>query len=357
MDSMSDQKPQIIPFQEEAGSGVVVSSRIRIARNLAGRSFPGWQDVDGRLEVWNSVRPVLENMEWMKGGLMYKADELPELEAHVLYERHLISRDMMSRGEGSGGAVSSDEHISVMVNEEDHLRMQVLRPGLQLRSLWAIAEELDDAVERELRYAYSEELGYLTSCPTNVGTGLRASAMLHLPGLVLMKEMKPIVNGLGKIGIAVRGLWGEGTDAVGNMFQISNQATLGEAEEVIISDLEQIVLELVRHERNARQRLIESKELVLKDHIGRAAGLLRSAWLMTSHEGLNLLSALRLGIDMGLIEHVTRKLVDEQMIAIQPAHLQQLQNSRLTVTDRDAVRARVLRTCLGRLTISWEKKG
>ena len=205
-------------------------------------------------------------------------------------------------------------------------------------------DEVDSALEQEVQYAFGVHLGYLTACPTNVGTGLRASVMLHLPGLVLMNEMNPIIKGMGKIGLAVRGLWGEGTEATGNMFQISNQVTLGEKETDIIAELEQIVLEVVEHEKNARIRLLQDREMLTRDHVGRAYGILANAHILTSKEALDLLSGLRLGIDLNILDSLDGRVVDELLLLTQPGHLQKLEGRRLKPKERDRARAEQVRS-------------
>ena len=233
-----------------------------------------------------------------------------------------------------------------MVNEEDHLRLQAMKPGLDLRATWSRVSELDTEVEAVLDLAFSPRLGYLTACPTNIGTGMRASVMLHLPGLVLMNEINPVIKGMGKIGLAVRGLWGEGTEATGNMFQISNQITLGEREEDIVTNIEQIVTEIIEHEKNARLRLAEKKDSVLRDHVGRAFGILSHAHILSSKEALDLLSGLRLGVDLGILKLSDRRAIDELLLLTQPGHLQKMDDKMLKTKERDRARARLVRAKL-----------
>jgi len=240
-------------------------------------------------------------------------------------------------------ALREDESLSLMVNEEDHLRMQALLPGLSLRECWRRINAVDTELEGRVTYAFAPDWGYLTACPSNIGTGIRASVMLHLPGLTLMNELEPIMKGIQKIGLAVRGLWGEGTEANGNMLQVSNQITLGETEDQIVAHLEQIALEIVEYERSARERLLEKREAVLRDHVGRAVGILTQAHLLSSKEALDWLSGLRLGIDMELIRNLDRQVVDELFLLIQPAHLQWREGRRLKPAERDAARATLVR--------------
>ena len=270
----------------EAGpaEGPVISSRVRLARNLRDTTFPGWAARDARNRVWNEVVLAFDHVPGNTHFLRWRMDELNAMDREVLFERHLISRELAERQAGSGVFVSEDECRVVMVNEEDHIRLQSLQPGMNLQKAWEAADSLDDALEQGLSYAFSSKLGYLTACPSNVGTGLRASVMLNLPGLVLTEEIKPVINAVSKIGLAVRGLWGEGSDASGHMFQISNQITLGRTEAEMIASLEQIVFEVIEHEKNARLRLMEKQEIRVQDHVGRAYGILANAALMTTGE-------------------------------------------------------------------------
>lgn len=336
--------------------GPAVSSRMRLARNLREAAFPGWAGEDECQRIWESVSGVLGRLEPLEPGFTVAMDEVNDLERQILFERHLISREQAQKGKGSGLICSEDESVGVMVNEEDHLRIQAFRPGLDLAGAWQRVNELDDAIEQELPYAFSPKLGYLTACPSNVGTGMRASVMLHLPGLCLMDEINPIMKGLGKIGLAVRGLWGEGTEAIGHMFQISNQVTLGEDEEEIRTNLEQIVSEVVEHEKNARARLRRKRSALLRDHVGRAYGILTNAHLLASKEALDLLSGLRLGLDLGILSDVDAGPVSELMLLTQPAHLQKIVGKKLSVKERDRARASLVRERLAGPTELKRKK-
>ncbi|QHI68261.1 protein arginine kinase [Tichowtungia aerotolerans] len=326
--------------------GPVISSRVRLARNLSDTTFPGWASKEVRDRVWNEVVQAFDSMETDTEFLRWRMDELKTLERELLFERHLISAELAERKSGSGLFVSEDECRAVMVNEEDHIRLQSLQPGLNLQKALDGAEALDDDLEKTLTYAFSSKLGYLTACPSNVGTGMRASVMLHLPGLCLTEEIKPVINAVSKIGLAVRGMWGEGSEAAGHMFQISNQITLGKTEVEIISHLDQIVLEVIEHEKNARLRLMESQQIRVHDHIGRAYGILAHAAMMNSNEALDLLSGLRLGIDLGLMPEIARRDIDQLLIRIQPAHLQKAAGSMLSPEERDIKRAQLIRLFL-----------
>ena len=326
--------------------GPLVSSRIRLARNLGGRFFPSWADEKERKKIWEELQGFLTNLEVLCPATGVEMSDLEDIDKEILFERHLISRDHLSKGAGSGFVVREDENVSVLVNEEDHLRLQAMLPGLNLGGAWALVDRLDNEIEQHVAYAFSSKLGYLTACPSNVGTGMRASVMLHLPGLVLMHEMGPIIKGMGKIGLAVRGLKGEGTEANGNLFQISNQVTLGQKEVDMVTNLEQIVLEVVEHEKNARERLMQDQELLVRDQAGRAYGILSNARLMQSKEALDLLSDLRLGIDLGILPGLETLNVDELLLLTQPAHLQKIEGKRLKPKDRDSARAALIRKTL-----------
>ncbi len=326
------------------GTGTVVSSRIRLARNLRDAAFPGWAGAEECDRIWKELAPLLRSVEPLDAGFDLSMEDLSDLDRQVLFERHLISRELAEKGRGSGVVVTADERVAMMVNEEDHLRMQSMRPGMDLIGAWEAIDRIDNEIEKHLRYAFSPHLGYLTACPTNVGTAMRASVMLHVPGLVLMNEIGPIVKGMNKIGLAVRGLWGEGTEATGNMFQVSNQISLGEDERGIVANLEQIVGEIVEHERNARERLVEKKAAVLRDHVGRAYGILMHAHILSSKEALDLLSGLRLGVELGILEKLNRQVVDELLLLTQPGHLQKRMGRKLRPRDRDAARAELVRS-------------
>jgi protein arginine kinase len=279
----------------------------------------------------------------MKGAFSDTMDNLSTLDKQMLVERHLISREHAAKSAGSGLVLNRDETICFMINEEDHLRMQALRPGLQLRQAWTAIDQADSALEKKLDYAFSSEMGYLTACPTNLGTGIRVSAMLHLPGLVLGEQINPIIQSVNKLGLAVRGLYGEGTEALGNVFQVSNQMTLGESEAAIVERLEKVLAQIIEHEENARATLLEKKSKTVYNHIGRAYGILANAHSISSKETMNLLSLMRLGIDVGLFPGVDRCLVDELFILTQPAHLQKQHSEKLSAEERDLLRADMVR--------------
>jgi protein arginine kinase len=322
---------------------IVMSSRVRLARNLRDFAFPGWAKKPERVKILETVLPAVGALPEMADSFAEAMDNLTALDKQVLVERHLISREHAAKNVGSGLVLNREESFCVMINEEDHLRMQALRPGFQIREAWNAIDRLDSALEKKLNYAFDNELGYLTACPTNLGTGIRVSAMLHLPGLVLAEQINPIIQSVNKLGLAVRGLYGEGTEALGNIFQVSNQMTLGESETAIVERLEKVLSQIIEHEENARQTLLEKKKKVVFNHIGRAYGILANAHSISSKETMNLLSLLRLGIDIGSFPGTERALVDELFLTTQPAHLQKQISDKLTAEERDLIRADMVR--------------
>jgi len=322
---------------------IVMSSRVRLARNIRGQAFPGWAKKAERTRALEAIRPAVQSLPQMADAFSESMDNLSALDKKILVERHLISREHEAKAVGSGLVLNRAETLCVMINEEDHLRMQALRPGLQLRSAWLAIDEVDTALETRLEYVFSEELGYLTACPTNLGTGIRVSAMLHLPALVLAEQINQIIQAVNKLGLAVRGLYGEGTEALGNVFQVSNQMTLGESETEIVERLNKVLMQLIEHEENARASLLEKKPKMVFNHIGRAYGILANAHSVSSKETMNLLSLMRLGVDLGMFPAVKRSLVDELFILTQPAHLQKQFSEKLSAEERDLHRADMVR--------------
>ncbi|HKQ36869.1 MAG TPA: protein arginine kinase [Verrucomicrobiae bacterium] len=322
---------------------IVLSSRVRLARNVKGLPFPGWAKKPDRIKALDLVRPAVESLPQMGEAFSESMDNLTVLDKNILVERHLISREHAAKNAGSGLVLNREESLCVMINEEDHLRMQALRPGLQLRQAWHAIDQVDSKLEKKMDFAFTPAMGYLTACPTNVGTGIRVSAMLHLPGLVLAEQINQIIQAVNKLGLAVRGLYGEGTEALGNVFQVSNQMTLGETENDIVERLNKVLAQIIEHEENARSMLLEKKPKTVYNHIGRAYGILANAHSISSKETLNLLSLMRLGVDLGLFADLERWQVDELFITTQPAHLQRVHSEKLSAEERDLFRADMLR--------------
>lgn len=336
--------PSELTDASNSKTAIVLMTRIRLARNLASVPFPGWARPAQREEAYDVCRSAVTAATAMKRSLSIGVSELSELEKQILVERHLISRELSGAKSGAGVVISQNQAISVMINEEDHLRIQVLRAGFQLRKAWNTINELDSALEEHLDYAFSSTQGYLTACPTNLGTGMRASAMMHLPALVIAGQMEKVVRAVNQLGMVVRGQFGEGSDASGSIFQISNQTTLGESEPEIIKRLGSVLTTIIEHETNARQRLLESDASKLFDKIGRAFGILQNSHLLNSAEAMNLLSLIRLGIDLRIFPEEERPRVDRLFIEAQPGHLQHAQHGEFEASQRDLLRAARLRS-------------
>ena len=336
--------PSELTDPSSSKTAIVLMTRIRLARNVAGQSFPGWAKPAQRESILESCSAAVVAAPQLKRAFRLTISDLSELERQILVERHLISRELSGAKSGSGVVISRDQSISVMLNEEDHLRIQVLRAGFNLKKVWATINDLDSAIEDRLDFAFSPTLGYLTACPTNIGTAMRASAMMHLPALVISNQMEKIVRAVNQLGMVVRGLFGEGSDASGSIFQISNQTTLGESEEEIIKRLGAVLQSIVEHEQNARARLLEADAGKLFDKIGRAYGILQNSHVLSSSEAMNLLSLIRLGVDLGAFPDANRAITDRLLIEAQPGHLQHAQKGEFDPAQRDVLRASLLRS-------------
>ncbi|HEY8486236.1 MAG TPA: protein arginine kinase [Limnochordales bacterium] len=326
-------------------SDVVLGSRIRLARNLKDIPFPGVAS-DGQLkQVLEQVRKALADLDAAHGGPMrfVRMSEVPPLERELLVERHLISPMHAQNVREKGFAVREDEALSIMVNEEDHLRLQALAAGLQLEEALELADRLDDWLSERLEYAFSPRVGYLTAWPTNVGTGLRASVMVHLPALAMTGNLARVLEAVSRFGVAVRGLYGEGTEAIGNIVQISNQVSLGRTEDEILKHLLNLVREVVGHERSARQRLLQQERRAVEDRVWRSYGVLRYSRAISSDEAMQRLSEVRLGIDLGIIQGLNQQILKELLVLIRPAHLQSFMGRELSAAERDVHRAALIR--------------
>lgn len=336
-------------FVDHDPGEIAISSRIRLARNIDGVAFPQNAQAEALIRLRGQALTLLRENDHFLDGTFLELEDVTAEQKALLHERSLMSKELAEESRHGGLAVSSDLQDVVMVNEEDHLRLQVMRPGFSLQEVWEEISAVDDDLSEEVDFAYSDPFGYLTCCPTNTGTGLRAGVMLHLPGLVLMEEIRAVVRGLGKMGLAVRGLGGEGSDADGFLYQISNQITLGKSEEEIISTITEVVEELILHERNARVRLEESKPAWLRDRVGRALGILQNSRILPSKEALDLLSMIRLGLAMGLLQLDRAHEIEQLMVDARPAHLQKIAGKALSPEDRDIFRAEWVRSKLADL--------
>ena len=324
-------------------SDIVVSSRIRLARNLSSYPFTSRASALQRSEIDQLLHDKIDKLDMDQRLEYVHLPGLPPLDRQLLVERQLISRELANAEGPRGVAVAPSETISIMINEEDHLRLQVIRSGFTLDECWQDIDRLDDALEQRIHYAFSDEFGYLTACPTNVGTGMRASVMLHLPALVLTKQIEKVFRALQKIHLAVRGLYGEGSRASGDFYQISNQVTLGKSETTILTEIREVIPQIIAYERQARSTLTRESRDLLHDRVRRALGTLQNAMMITSEETMDLLSNVRLGINLGLLEEITIRKVNELFIHTQSAHLQKLMGSSLDTEERNSARARYLR--------------
>lgn len=324
-------------------SDIVISTRIRLARNLADFPFVRRCTPADRIAIERIVRDGIDKVAPWKDRITYvNVADIGQVDRQFLVERQLISREL-SEAEGARGvAIDNDETFSVMINEEDHLRLQVMHSGLDLRAAWDQINQIDDLLEEQVNFAFHEQLGYLTACPTNVGTGLRVSVMLHLPALVITRQIEKVFRSLQKISLAVRGLYGEGSQAMGDFYQISNQITLGRSEETLLAQVGDVVPVLIDYERRAREFLIKESQKDLHDRVSRAYGILCTAQTISSEETMHLLSSVRMGINLGLIEDLEIPTVNKLFIHTQPGHLQKLRGSELDTADRNIERAHYL---------------
>ncbi len=324
-------------------ANIVVSSRIRLARNLANIPFPHWASKEQKEQLVELCVPLAEKLSAAEAHVLLKIPALNETDRLFLVERHLISHEHMKPEAGRAIIVSKSEVSSVMINEEDHLRLQVMMSGFDLDKAWTMVNKLDAETEKFFKFAFNDELGYLTACLTNVGTGLRGSCMLHLPCLVWSKQIQKILQAILKLGLTARGFYGEGTEATGDFFQISNQVTLGFQEPEIIDKLKKIIIQVVEQEIRARESFVAHDRLEVEDRIWRAYGTLKNAQIISSQETIDLLSSVRLGIDLGIVKNVGIKSLNYLFLFTQPAHLQKLNNKALSAEERDLERARLIR--------------
>lgn len=328
-------------------SHIVMSTRIRLARNLAKVPFPNRAEKKDLLNVVEDVGKAIGENEYFKNSVFLKMNELDSIDKQFLVERHLMSHEHAVSGDGKALIVSQEEILSIMVNEEDHFRIQVMQSGLDLMESWRIINMLDDSLSKKLNYAYLGNWGYLTACPTNTGTAMRGSVMLHLPALVMTKQINKVLAAIAKLSFASRGFYGEGTQARGNIYQISNQVSLGHSEEDILQNISGLIRQVIEQEEQARQALFVQNRSMLEDKIFRSLGVLKSAHIISSQETIELLSMVRLGVDLGIINQVDRANINELFITIQPAHLQKIEGKKLTPAQRDTRRAALIREKLG----------
>lgn len=331
---------------------IVLSSRIRLARNIGVIPFPNKATEEQLHQVVETVRNSVGDLTKETGTafMFLDLDKISPLERFVLVEKHLISPVHAQEAKFRGLLIGADGVVSIMVNEEDHLRSQVILPGLQLEEAWKVADSVDDILEARMDFAFSERQGYLTSCPTNVGSGLRASVMLHLPALVITNQIGRVLSAISQLGLAVRGLYGEGSEAIGNIYQISNQMTLGFSEREIVENLQSVAGQIVEQERLARDYLFKNNNEQLADRVFRAYGILSYARIISSQEAMRLLSDVRLGVDLGIIQEIDPKIFNELLVKTRPNFLQKIAHRDLDAMGRDMMRAEIIRQTIKRQT-------
>jgi protein arginine kinase len=333
------------PWMDASGrhSEGVVTSRVRLARNLAGFPFTHRAKPEYLERALEICRAALKNSPSMASATFMVMSDLDGLDRQFLVERHLVSQEHAEKSPTRAVAVGEKEMIGVMINEEDHLRLQAIQSGCQVMEAWRLLEKLDAELDSQIEYAFSYDWGYLTACPTNTGTGLRASVLVHLPALVLTAQLSKVLHGISQMGLAVRGFYGEGSDVMGNLFQVSNRTSLGISEIDIIQSLEKVVGQVLDYESQARQILLRDARSQIEDKVWRAYGILRHCRKVTSHEVMSLGSAVRLGRALGLVDSISVAGLNNLLLASQPAHLQKRFGRQMDPAERDTVRAEMVR--------------
>ncbi len=337
---------------EGPDSDIVISSRIRIARNLKNYVYTTRLPEAEQDQILDKVEASIAQAPTVSNAHYFRYKDLSELDRQFLIERHLVSIEHAGEKGRKAVAINSSEKISIMVLEEDHLRIQAFESGFNLAKAWEVIDQLDDELEADLDYAFDPRLGYLTACPTNVGTGLRASCMVHIPAMVLTKQIHKVIQALTKLNLATRGLYGEGTQAIGDYFQFSNQMTLGQNESEIIQNLESVIRQVISHEREARQHMMEKKKGKFEDQIWRALGILKASRIISSTEATQYLSMVQLGVNVGLLpSQLGREDLNMLFGLIQPAHLQKMAGTTLNASERDSRRAEIIRERLAKISL------
>ncbi len=324
-------------------SDIVISSRVRLARNLAKTPFPHWADKKQSEETLEIIEEAITKSDYLKNVTVFTMSHLDSLDKQFLVERHLMSYDHAQKADHKALVIDDDEIISIMINEEDHIRCQVMQSGFNLFEAFNIINKIDNSLAQELNFAFLPDWGYLTACPTNVGTGLRGSVMLHLPALVMTRQIERVLAAISKLSFTTRGLYGEGTQATGNFFQVSNQVSLGYSEDEIISNISGLIRQIIDQESQARNLILSRNKAVLEDRVYRSFGILRNAHIISSQETTELLSMVRLGVDLGMFKDIDRRSINELFIITQPAHLQKIEGKKLSSQERDVKRAEIIR--------------
>ena len=329
---------------------IVISTRLRLARNLQKEKFPQYLNGDEAKNVALKIKEAIYRYEQSPLNQdkfnYYDLSVLNNAQRQVLFEKHFISKNLVKKNFGREVVINDSQNLAIMINEEDHLRMQCILPGLQLEAGWEKISQLDDALNYHLNFAFDENLGYLTACPSNVGTGLRASVMLHLPALKMTNKLDILFQQLAKFGMTVRGVYGEGSKSYGSMYQISNQVTIGYSEEEIIQRLHKVVTEFIDQEKRARHYLMENNYKSILDYIWRSYGILSNARMLTAQECMEQLSVMRLGVSLGILKNIKIKDLNQLMVHCQPAFLVMENGADMQAEDRDWVRAEIVRKYL-----------
>jgi protein arginine kinase len=327
-------------------SDIVISSRIRLARNLNNFPFPHWANKKQGEQTLKAIEEAIAKVDYLKAATTFKLADLDSVDKQFLVERHLMSLEHAQKTDNKAIAIDDEEVVALMINEEDHIRMQVMQSGFNLFEAWNIINRIDDGLAGDLPFAFLPEWGYLTACPTNTGTGMRGSVMLHLPALVMTRQIDRVLAAISKLSFTTRGLYGEGTQATGNFFQISNQVSLGHSEDEIIENINSLIRQIIEQENQAREIMLSKNRPLVEDRVNRSLGILKSAHIISSQETSELLSMVRLGCDLGVIKDIDRRRVNELFIITQPAHLQKIENKKLSSEERDLKRAELIRNRL-----------
>ena len=345
LNELAKKKIGWIETEPKKNSGIVLSTRIRLARNLYEKPFPGKANKSIQIEVFDRLVDAINEIPQLKNAFIIKLMEYDKIDRRLLMERHLISYEHAVKKEGEPGVIfTQDEKISIMVNEEDHYRIQIISSGLSSTYLWNIISKIDDELNKRLNFAFHKKFGFLTACPTNVGSGLRVSCLMHLPALVLTNEIDKLIHGLQKVNLSARGFYGEGTKPIGDIFQISNSVTLGKSELEIIENFEKIILTITKYEQEARKKLLQKNtRYKLEDKFYRAYGTLLYSKEIDSEEAILHLSRLRLWPEIDENINIEKKEVDQLIFTIQPGHLQEIVNKELTPEERDIIRSKFIK--------------
>lgn len=335
-------------FSKSNDADIVLTSRVRLARNIDNIPFPHMMSKEQSNKVIQDISSsIIESNAFIANEFrVIRLENLNYLDRTSMVEKHLISKDLINNYEKAAVLLNRDENVSIMINEEDHIRLQVIYPGMNLKEAYDYATKIDDLIEERVTYSYDGKLGYLTSCPTNVGTGIRASVMVHLPALTITRNIDNIVKTVTQVGMTIRGLYGEGSNIMGNIYQISNQVTLGFTEEEIINNLTAVTTKIIDQEKRMRQFLMEKQLVDMEDSVYRALGILKYARKLETSESLNLISRIRMGLEMGIIKDINVKNLNELLVNVQPATLQMIEGRELSEKERDVTRARIVRETL-----------